>query len=861
LRRSNATRSNPSLLGHSPASQRSSLSPQHSSIGSIQDWSNRTEKTPRKASPARSTLSTDFATNIFQPRTSPSTSALLGKHVLLPLFYDYTEEFNTEEALRETEPARERVPLPPFLVEKTIHEDRKLSSESFHPNDSYTQGPAIELESGDISKSSKEEIQNPPDKPRTESEDQMERITNVTEDIIPLYLDRRSYDRILPTVTNNTVLLNPDSPTSIVNETSSLEPSQSSNLLIQLNLTIQRRNNAPEDFQPVEDCDPNDHNDVRETGSLFDKRSSFRLSSLLPNFPNPPNRSVRVNKGVVTTAHGQRVPNDHANVYSQDLERQGYTVNEASPPGAQLLSLSEHVSLTSGQTQGDVAGVILQSLPSPKRKHIRSSRFYSIDHGLTDLADLITNFKAENGSSQSRVLLSDSPTLQDLPTLSAIRRRQSSLFMDSRMALNKFRSEGDLRAPKLKAERLVPHIYPEEQVTISKIRGKADGLTSPVTDARQFAMESFLRPDPPMLAPQPISPARALKLKNSIPQLMKALPPVPRDFTYPLLHKQSSSCNVPSGASLLSLEIDPKTTEKPRPQNIGLMPPFVTSAPQDQASNQVAQSRPIPPPPPRFKLKSRFFTKSRSPSPPSSRPWNLEESYPWVGQQSDIRLPSVTPKTLGLQRPSRFKLRATETSDDVSGTVKINSDAKGFRAMSSLDLRHPKDLFTSTSNLNDVFRQVSRQFGSGSTSASVEAASTEPYLASPVLTYPISPTEVRSFFSDNSSQVQSHNGLRKRISNLRARFPHPYLLRSVEQTNGNENAIQLNSRPILTRGISGLNDGSRQNVDEYGMPLTGSPHQGLKSKVSGWFKGVRLAMGWRGKTRDGDEGRCLAIHR
>lgn len=37
----------------------------------------------------------------------------------------------------------------------------------------------------------------------------------------------------------------------------------------------------------------------------------------------------------------------------------------------------------------------------------------------------------------------------------------------------------------------------------------------------------FDRSKTPMLAPQPISPARELKVKNSIPQLMKALPPLP----------------------------------------------------------------------------------------------------------------------------------------------------------------------------------------------------------------------------------------------------------------------------------------------------------------------------------------------
>ena len=855
LRRSNATRSNPSLLGQSPTSQRSSLSPQHSSIGSIQEWNNRTEKTSRKASPARSMLSTDFATNILQPRTSPSTSTLLANHALLPLFYDYTEEFNNEEAQapRETESARERVPPPPFLVEKTIHEDRKLSSESFHPDSIFTRGLAVKMEPGYDSRSSKEDIQNPLDKLRAENEDQMERTTNVTQDIIPLYLDRLSCDRILPTVSNNTVLSNSNIPTSIVDEASS-EPSQGTILQIHINSTIQKMENVPEDFQPVEDCDLGDH----KTGSLFGKRSSFRLSTLLPNFPSPPNRSVRVNRGVITTAHDQQAQNDQTDVYSRDLERQEYAVHETSPPGAQPLSLNEHVSLSSGQAQRDAAEVISQSLPSPQRNHTRSTRFKSIDHGLTDLPELITNFKAKNGSSQSRVILSESPTLQDIPPLSVIGRRQSSLFMDSRMALNKFRSEGDLRALKLRAERLVPHLYPEEQVTNSKAREKADWLPGPVIDERQLAKESFLRPGPPMLAPQPMSPARALRLKNSIPQLMKALPPVPRDFTYTLLHQGQSSS---TGASLLSLEIDSKPAEQSRPQNIGLVPPFVPPAPQDQASNQVAQSCPTPLPSLRFKLKSRSFTKNRYPSPPSSRPWNLEESYHWAGQKSDVCLPFVTSKPLGIQRPSSFKLRASETFDEASGTVKFNPDAKECRAMSSLDLRHPKDLFTSSSNLSDVFRQVSRHFSSANTNTSVEAASPELYLASPLPTYPMSPTEVQSFFSDNSSQGQSHNGLRKRISNLRARFPHPYLLRSVGQINGNENAIQLSSRPTLNHRTSGLNEGSRQDVDEYGMPLTKSRHRGFKGTVSGWFTGARLAMGWHGKTHGDNEGWCLTIRR
>ena len=403
-----------------------------------------------------------------------------------------------------------------------------------------------------------------------------------------------------------------------------------------------------------------------------------------------------------------------------------------------------------------------------------------------------------------------------------------------------------------------------------KERGEA---VSYHNSSRQISKRPLSGADSPLLAPKAVSPARVLRLKNSVPQLMKALPSVPRDSTF-----KSSSLQRPSPHQLPSTS-PPKDLEHMKTsaeiEQIQIEATIIPKLPSQQDLDDIIDLEQTFSPP-KLRIKSRLFYSQRSHSPANSRPWNLDESYTWYGQQPTIRLSSLRSMIPGTQRGPKFKLRVTRASTSPSGTIRINPEAK-----SSIDLRSPKDLFTSSSNLSGIFRQVGRQFssrkssavpgtnpGNGTQAPFMVLSSTQVNgnhghnpgllgpLSCPTAACPTSSIEVRSFFSADSSQIRGHNSLRKRISNLRARIPNPYTSRSPAHLNDSE-AWRGHITPYApAMGRSRTNVNSEQE-DEFGMPIPSFRHQKLGSKVSGWFKDAGLAMRRRVKLRNDANVPCI----
>jgi hypothetical protein len=124
----------------------------------------------------------------------------------------------------------------------------------------------------------------------------------------------------------------------------------------------------------------------------------------------------------------------------------------------------------------------------------------------------------------------------------------------------------------------------------------------------------------------------------------------------------------------------------------------------------------------------------------------------------------------------------------------------------------------------------------------------------PQSTKPLFSTEVRSVFSDESSHIESHNSMRGRLSNLRARIAVSHVDRTGSQsyddlTWRNKSATGAGI-PNYKRSTSNLPT-SRESTES--RPLRRFPgrmqHSRLKEKVQGWLKEARSAIVARIKSR------------
>lgn len=218
------------------------------------------------------------------------------------------------------------------------------------------------------------------------------------------------------------------------------------------------------------------------------------------------------------------------------------------------------------------------------------------------------------------------------------------------------------------------------------------------------------------------------------PPLAPRLPSLPFSFT-PLIQRRSED------DSALDLEIARASSylfqeEKPLESGESQVPKPQTNAVLDRSS----------------------FTSS-----PNSRPWNIDANYPWSDQLPKLEVTMPVPFDNSVQptdSPPRFRFRVHRASTSTS------------------PFASPHDLF-----LGPSFRQkrdTKLSVLPGQINSSHDIIQSSPMQTrfvssfetqSPTITLlPPSPGyEVRSFFSDDSSQIQPKGSLRKRFSALKAR--------------------------------------------------------------------------------------------
>ncbi|KAI0018331.1 hypothetical protein F4780DRAFT_526900 [Xylariomycetidae sp. FL0641] len=357
----------------------------------------------------------------------------------------------------------------------------------------------------------------------------------------------------------------------------------------------------------------------------------------------------------------------------------------------------------------------------------------------------------------------------------------------------------------------------------------------------------------PLISPKPISPARQLKVKNSIPQLMKALPPLPGDLDYPLPPTPATTADEDDFAEILA----PYSFSQPHTLRI----PHKIASTRDDA--RMKDNRPPPDLQknlPKLKLKVKA---SRSTANSSSTDYKAQST------DTDILSSKLTPdteveSTVGAKcvRPrDRLKLRSSRsarTDTPPPATVRRNPDAQVSDFVAGLTRQPTEDLFTVSAGLGSSLRQMGKKLsyprrerspavGTGGTSiANLPSQRPEDQRASPSK-IPLAPTHTGTTQTETEPEVRKPHGLLKHLSNIRA-----MLAPSSDHAAGAAGTIAKPS--AFTADQVGYQDGynmpnlhvfDKQVVTDDGFSTSESARapfgRRIRAKLTKWVKGAKTA--------------------
>ncbi|KAI2467230.1 hypothetical protein F4781DRAFT_322418 [Annulohypoxylon bovei var. microspora] len=284
----------------------------------------------------------------------------------------------------------------------------------------------------------------------------------------------------------------------------------------------------------------------------------------------------------------------------------------------------------------------------------------------------------------------------------------------------------------------------------------------------------------PIVSPKPISPARQLKLKNSIPQLMKALPPLPGDPNYipsPTPSILSTSSNEEDFSEVLSPFMFSRSSSPRLLNNIGVR----KIAPTSNDDRNSGLQKHIP----RLKLKAKASNDSAATVTSDTRLFEPDINQPWSagapnlipeGKESDP-IPRVRTR-------NRLKLRSsrsTTSSTPPPATVRRNAVTETSNIIVDIARHKPRDLFTFSPGLTPTPRAVSRgqsdpawvnQPSSGGSLDEITPKRIESQLGKRTASVRVDrqskPSyDSRSMEACTNSGTRHPRGLRRRFSNLR----------------------------------------------------------------------------------------------
>ena len=257
---------------------------------------------------------------------------------------------------------------------------------------------------------------------------------------------------------------------------------------------------------------------------------------------------------------------------------------------------------------------------------------------------------------------------------------------------------------------------------------------------------------------------------------------------------------------------------------------------------------------------SAAYSRKSVSSRPGSRPWNNESSYPWSDQtpELEVTMPKLsTDVTVQNEKNPRFKLHVHRASSSREGVSRLTRDllscdlgrlpaapAQESTHRSAFRNKQIPNLAILPGQLNsshDIIRSSRQQ------TRFVETFET----SSPTSSFlPISPNhDVRSFFSDDSSQIRKKGSLRKRFSDFKAR--------AVAARSASMDESQGHDRGLLTSALGRSRASGRSSRQSHTTTGAGSrmshvrhvPRK-LMNKIRLWLhRGDDKVRGWGWKLR------------
>ena len=260
-----------------------------------------------------------------------------------------------------------------------------------------------------------------------------------------------------------------------------------------------------------------------------------------------------------------------------------------------------------------------------------------------------------------------------------------------------------------------------------------------------------------------------------------------------------------------------------------------------------------------------------------SRPWNNDSNYPWSDQPPDLEVTipqpiEKLPLPAGRTFP-RFKLRIHRASTSTVSSTRLTKCRPSSDGTSSSKRNSGHEILRTTTFKRKGKPKVSVSPGQDNSSHDVaneslrtrfvETFDPPPQIAtvisSPTITLlPPSPGhEVRSFFSDDSSQARQKGSIRKRLSDFKARH---------SQTTSTED-VRGYDRGLLTSALGrsrASGRSSRQSQNTAGGVSYKSQIKRVRSKVINkvrfwWHRGEDRVRGWGWRMRSHQE-KSHALH-
>ncbi|KAI3329004.1 hypothetical protein HD806DRAFT_548221 [Xylariaceae sp. AK1471] len=351
----------------------------------------------------------------------------------------------------------------------------------------------------------------------------------------------------------------------------------------------------------------------------------------------------------------------------------------------------------------------------------------------------------------------------------------------------------------------------------------------------------------PLISPKPISPARQLKVKNSIPQLMKALPPLPGILGYDL---PSTTTDAPEEDEFADILI---------PFNFhGLAVPLQLGRREATGSRPMMGGGMAPSPQrdgPKFRLKIKTASCSEtSESLTPKQPFRVDGNAPYSDRVSmadtgdelrDSHMRSHTRNKLKIRSPRRSRLSSPHSS-----TVRHNPGVEASQIVTNLLRQKPQDLFSMPPTSEQMLLRKRRKPPSQLTRSQALTASSAsdffPYERVVPAGYQVHSTlssrdnEVAPISRDTLINSIPRHGLIKRLSNLRA-----LLSSSSASAAPVQDTESLKTHKVTT------NAPSNASFEKNLIKLTETPAmeatqlrlgQRLRAKLSRWVKGAETAM-------------------